>query len=85
MRRIAEGICCAFFMLVVCGAIFFILYFAIPSISEKDKIEQYTYIIVNNQQYAIEDLSDLWERRDFIEFTTKDGNRIHATTYELKK
>ena len=46
---------------------------------------QYKYIVIGDKQYVIEELSDLWERRDFIEFTTKDGNRIHATTYELRK
>ena len=46
---------------------------------------QYKYIVVGDKQYVIEELSDLWERRDFIEFTTQDGTCIHAATYELRK
>ena len=49
------------------------------------KIEQFTYIIIENQQYFIEELSDILNYGQYIEFTTKDGSRIHAATYELRK
>ena len=84
MLDVLKGVIAVLCLIFVFGVVFIIICFAVIA-NQEDKMTQYKHIVVNNQQYVIEDLSDLWERTDFIEFTTKDGSRIHAATYELRK
>ena len=84
MRDLLKGVGITLFILTICGVVFVTICFVAYE-HRKGKIEQFTYIIINNQQYIIEELSDILNCGQYIEFTTKDGERIHATTYELKE
>lgn len=84
MREILKGVGITLFILTICGVVFVTICFAANKY-RNGKIEQFTYIIIENQQYIIEELSDILIFGKYIEFTTKDGSYIHAATYELRK
>ena len=84
MRELLKGVGILLFILTICGVVFVTICFAAYKY-RIGKIEQFTYIIIDSQQYIIEELSDIMIYGKYIEFTTKDGNYIHAATYELRK
>lgn len=83
--RVLEGLAIVLILVALFGIMFLGACLAVALDEDEDEIAQYTHIVVDDTQYVIADLSDIWQRTDFIEFTTKDGSRIHAATYELRK